>query len=252
MERTVHSSCRRPVASRLAENQASSPGRRGPSPRLPTSLRSAGPGGLLPILTPGAPLPDFPVAAPPRMRVLVRGGLRGPLLSQALVTIPATRRQLERPRTGDRLRQCEGPHVVRAVRPRSTRRHAGPRGRRARRRRPGAGGHAVRQASSDADAGRQVSVGGEQTRCFRPGRKTLLGEAFLGGPAARPKRRPGRVRPRPAALPAARPPARLRPGPAQPSLLHPQPGPPQAPFISTDPRCGEQSDLGNDPQIQSQ
>lgn len=174
------------------------------------------------------------------------------VITAALVTIPATRRQLERPRTGDRLRQCEGPHVVRAVQPRSTRRHAGPRGRRAQRRQPGARGHSVRQASSDADAGRQVSVGGEQTRCFRPGRKTLLGEAFLGGPAARPKRRPGRVRPRPAALPAARPPACLRPGPARPSLLHPQPGPPQAPFISTDPRCGEQSDLGNDPQIQSQ
>lgn len=71
------------MASRLAENQASSPGRRGPLPRLPTSLRSAGPGGLLPVLTPGAPLPDFPVAAPPRMRVLVRGGLRGPLLGRA-------------------------------------------------------------------------------------------------------------------------------------------------------------------------
>lgn len=61
-----------------------------------------------------------------------------------------------------------------------------------------------------------------------------------GGPAARPKRRPGRVRPRPAALPAtARPPASKA-------------RPPQAPFISTDPRCAERGDLGNDPQIQSQ
>lgn len=66
------------MASRLAENQASSPGRRGPSPRLPTSLRSAGPGGPLPVLTPGAPLPDFPVAAPPRMRVSSVGGSEAP------------------------------------------------------------------------------------------------------------------------------------------------------------------------------